>query len=243
MIWRKKRRTPFMPDISLAAALLQQNKNILTMDVCSLLDALRPPVRGGRDAVEYVLRIDRKMQAGMLPFVLILPSLFAHEWETNAAKVKDELIQALAFHKGQSEYLDFLHQLLYDDSLPMPDVTQIGFVSDIEQACSQIMAAAQTIEENNAAILLAAKRSVKGRAPASLTKPEFKDCVIFEEFLSLGRELRGAGFTGKIVFVSSNTSDYGRSKQPFPEIAADLQAIQAEFASTLNYAYHLAAQE
>lgn len=239
-----------MPEDPLIAALLQQNKNILAMDVCSLLDALRPLFREQRDAVEIVTKIDGEIRAGELPFTLVLPSLFAHEWNSNIAKVKNDLTKSLVTHKEQSDYLDFLCKTLYGNNLDMPDVAQYKLDEELEQTCSRVMSAAQTIEENNAAVLLAFERVKKGRAPSGRDlgikgkiKPEFKDCVIFEEILALGRELRAQGFAGKIVFVSSNTSDYGKTGQPFPEIAADLQTIQAEFASTLNYAYHIAAQK
>ena len=232
-----------MPDNPLIAALLQENKNVLAMDVCSLLDALRTPVRGSRGAVEMVTRMDREIRAGVLLFVLVLPSLFAHEWKSNFENVRKESTQSLELHKGQSDYFKFLHQALYSVSLPIPDVTQYKFEDELEQACLRVRTAAQTIEESDTAKLLAFDRFKAERAPSSRNKPEIKDCVIFEEVLAMGWELRGAGFAGKIVFVSSNTSDYGKTGQPFPEIAADLQAVQAEFASTLNYAYHLAAQE
>ncbi len=240
-----------MPENTLIAALLQENKNVLVMDVCSLFDALRPLDRDARDAVEMVTRMDREIQKDALPFALILPSLFAYEWNSNIAKIKGDLTKSLQTYKNQSDYIDFLCQMLYGTEMAMPDVTRYGFDVSLESTCLRIMRAAQTIEENDAAKLSAFERLKEGRAPSSRNdpenrgknKPEFKDCVIFEEVLTMGRELRGAGFNGKIVFVSSNTSDYGKTGQPFPEIAADLQTIQAEFASKLNYAYHIAAQK
>jgi hypothetical protein len=58
--------------------------------------------------------------------------------------------------------------------------------------------------------------------------------------LVLGEALRKGGYTGKIVFASSDKEGYGTTGKALPDIQAALDTISGQFASTLNYAYHAA---
>lgn len=54
----------------------------------------------------------------------------------------------------------------------------------------------------------AVQRVVNAIAPSRKGKDSTKDCLIVETYLEAAKQLRLAGFTGKIVFGSSNTNDY-----------------------------------
>jgi len=75
-----------------------------------------------------------------------------------------------------------------------------------------------------------------GLPPASKAKQEFKDCEIFEEFLELAGALRKQSFDQPIVFVTSNTSDYGPPPQGHEQVASDLTAASCSFAGNLAWA-------
>ena len=223
----------------LADSLTAVNKNILVLDTCTLLDVIRSPFRNTMPIVELGLRIDSEIMAGVLPFSLVVPSLFHREWSDNLPTIRDELLRALERHRSQSNTFQQLHRHLYSSPLLIPDVTTFAFAEKLEQACDRIIAASGVIEHQAECNLRAGQRVIDKRAPAR-QGGQFKDCCIFEEVLELGRQLQKRGFAGKMVFASSNTMDYGKTGMPFPDIKADLDSIGGEFASSLNYAYHVA---
>jgi hypothetical protein len=75
-----------------------------------------------------------------------------------------------------------------------------------------------------------------GIAPSSKGKPEYKDCHIVEHFLELARMLRSGGLTEKIVFVSSNTEDYGKGPDGRPPLDAEFRAVQLQFVTDIAWA-------
>ena len=226
----------------LAAKIISQRHNVLVSDTCILLDAIRGPIRdNGLSIVEAALRMDAEIQSQSLPFTLVLPSLFAGEWQDNVTIIREEVTSAFRRHHLQSQALNRLHQWMRGTPLTMSDVTLLGFETELEQMCNRIIAHAEAIAPEDAFDVAAMRRLIQRRAPSSEGKPEPKDCRIFEETLALGRELRQQGFAGRIVFASSNTTDYGTTRIPRSDIKTDLDSISGEFAQSLNYAYHIAA--
>lgn len=225
----------------LADSLTAANKNILVLDTCTLLDVIRSPFRDTMPIVELALRIDSEIMAGTLPFSLVVPSLFHREWSDNLPTIRDELLKALEKHRFQSNMFQHLHRHLYGTPLLIPDVTTFAFTEKLEQTCDRILAASGVIEHQDQCDLRAMQRVRDKRAPSQKGKQSAKDCQIFEETLEIGRQLQARGLACKVVFASSNETDYGKTGMPFPDIKADLDAIGGEFASSLNYAYHVAA--
>lgn len=65
-----------------------------------------------------------------------------------------------------------------------------------------------------------------------------KDCVVIESYLDVTRTLRGAGLTTKIVFLSSNTSDYvGNSGSMLkPDLGTEFSSLNMEYAPNMGAA-------
>ena len=220
--------------------LASENKNVLFLDVCTLLDVVRGPARDNMSVVEAAVDMDVQIQTASLSFTIVLPSLFQKEWDDNISTVREELFKAMERHQKLSQASDRLHMLLLGTRLSLPDLRTHQFEDKLEQMCLRIIRSAQSINEYDDFDIRAMRRVVDCRAPASKGKQEAKDCKIFEETLGVGHRLRGQGFTKKIVFASSNTTDYMAAGKPLPEIKSDLDAIGAEFTSSLNHAYHIA---
>jgi hypothetical protein len=97
------------------------------------------------------------------------------------------------------------------------------------------MASISIYQGTSDCVLRARDRLRAGEPPSSKAKQEFKDCEIFEEFLELAQNLRAGGFGERMIFVSSNTSDYGRPPGA-PRIQEDLLEHGAEYVSSLSWA-------
>ncbi len=51
-------------------------------------------------------------------------------------------------------------------------------------------------------------------APLTRGKSESKDCLIIEHYLKLVNNLRESSFSKNIVFITSNTTDFGKPQTP-----------------------------
>ena len=224
----------------LVEVLVLAGKNVLIIDACLLLDVIQAPTRDKLRIVEFAMKIDAMIQANALPFSIVLPYLFQNEWNANVQRVCSEVSKDLNKHKELTQVYDNLHSLLFGNPLSDLDLTTYLFEASLEQLCRRIIAAAHRIEKQDVFAIRAFDRVEAGRAPARRGKSEPEDCRNFEEAIGLGKELRQQGFVKKIIFASSNTSDYGNTSNPLPDIKDDLNSINAEFAASLEYAFHLA---
>jgi hypothetical protein len=190
--------------------------------------------------METAFRMSKELRDDVLPFSLVLPELFQKEWADNVKLVRDTLTNGLRGHVRLSGAVDKLHQSLHNAPLVLPDITSFGFEDALERLCDHIIASAEVAQGDFSK--RAMDRAIDLRAPASTGKPEPKDCLIFETFLGLAEELRVRGSTKRLVFVSSNTTDYGKANNVKPDVARDLALSNAEFAASLNQGYFLASR-
>lgn len=79
----------------------------------------------------------------------------------------------------------------------------------------------------------------KNLAPARQGGGEAKDCEIIECFYDLANSLRNRNFKSPIIFLTSNTKDYGKTKELKPPIDTEFTAIKAEYANYIDHALHL----
>lgn len=222
--------------------LARESRGIIVADTCSLLDVIRAPIRGHGAILAAALAMWEEVKVGTPRFRLVLPSLFAVEWRDNLPTVRDELVRSLRTHRELSALLGQLHLDLLGHPLMVPDVTLYHFEALLEQVCDGLISSAFTMDEDLNAVGRAYRRVAEARPPARKGKQEMKDCTVFEEVLLLGRELRARGFAGRVVFVSSNSEEYGTVGRPIPVIRDDLRASQVMFADTLNFGLHTVTQ-
>lgn len=72
-------------------------------------------------------------------------------------------------------------------------------------------------------------------APAARGKQEFKDCLIIEQYLALGRRIQSLGVP--LVFVTSNSEDYcGGGTRLAAPLNEELPAAGITWCSVLNWA-------
>ncbi|MDA8430567.1 MAG: hypothetical protein M0T70_15040 [Geobacteraceae bacterium] len=65
---------------------------------------------------------------------------------------------------------------------------------------------------------------------------EAKGCEIFEAFLDVGRSLRTRGFADFICFVTANSDNYGKPKEPKNLLGVELLGINAWYVGSLSWA-------
>lgn len=209
---------------------------ILFMDTCSILDVMRDPTRDAmrKHDREAALQVIEAAENGNLEIVLaaqVIVEFNGHDEAvqadaTNALqRVIAQLDQANALSGvyGRHKALDLSH---------LADLTQRS-----RAVVERLLNIGSVINAHSEIAARAFARSNIARAPARRGKDSTKDCFVFESYLQIGRDLRGTGHQGGIVFASSNTQEYQtESRLVKPEIIEDLDMIEASYAPNMNAA-------
>lgn len=204
---------------------LASDKPILCADTCSILDILRDPTRetfGARDAAA-ALALMAAFDRGLAHCVFA--EQVRLEFADHVEQVEAETTKAVS--ALQRRILHVHHLSVTMGATGALNLSAIdGHAARGRAIAERFLACGTTLPTGNDIINAAYHRMTQVRTPARRGKDSFKDCLVIETYLAFATERRSKGFSGPIVFVSSNTADYMR------ETRATLTAdIAAEFAS------------
>ena len=126
--------------------------------------------------------------------------------------------------------------LFPDRDIPVNDWLEEDFFDRVLGVMTRLQGSSTVFSGTETGMANATRRLLAGRAPSIRPKQQFKDCLIFEEFLELARLLRGAGFHGLLMFVTPNKVDYGTPPYGAEDIAADLGQVSGLYRSNIAWA-------
>ncbi len=220
----------------LAKQLAQVAKDVLFIDTCAMLDIVRSPIRETFPICREVVDENTRLLAGASTVELVFSSVFMTEWHEHLAIVQAEVDRKVENHYLFARQLAKYHRLLFGVSPRVHDVRRYGYATKLADICQSLIQHAHIVDSTDEHHANAMKRVLAARAPASKGKAEPKDCVVFEEAIALGTSLSKEGFSGKFVFVSSNTTDFGTISSPHKPIAEDLLPFSGVFTNTFDHA-------
>jgi hypothetical protein len=211
---------------------------VVLLDTCALLDVIRIPHRDELqlESIEAALSIARRAQAVPRGTWLIAATLVETEWVDNCNPVAEESRREIAKLERRLDRLRGVakHVLPLEMIGPL-ELGRLQIEELLKAAAQALIRMAHIVEPDPDSVMRARTRVVAGVAPAARGRQEYKDCEIFEHYLSLGRALRALGFQPDLFFVSSNTKDYGSPNELPAQVAADLQSARIEFVTSLGW--------
>lgn len=211
---------------------------VVLLDTCALLDVIRVPHRDELqlDSIEAALSLERRAQTVPRGAWLIAAELVETEWANSCSSVVEESRREIAKLERRLDKLRSVakHVLPLEVIGPL-DLGRLQVEEFLKTAAQALIRMASIVTPDPDSVMRARTRVTTGVAPAARGRQEYKDCEIFEHYLSLGRALRAAGFHPDLFFVSSNTKDYGSPKELPAEVAADLQSARIEFVTSLGW--------
>lgn len=223
----------------LADRIVSSPRAVLFLDTAAFFDVLRAAYRDSVPTSVVAAAADLVRLATLAP-----PEI----WVTTTGIVGRELIQN---RKGSIRELrvqvlaveSALGKLSQIAGIVMPEspITSsisseiaerlIGIVDDLIAACFQFRGP-------DSCSVRAANRLIDRRHPSPRPgNQQFKDCLIFEEFLELAVCLRARGLSSAIVLVTPNKDDYGHPKHG--PIARELEALDASYVLDVAWALTL----
>lgn len=210
---------------------------ILFFDTCIFLDILRSPYRDNInvDAISAALSIIKMSESSSNSVWLLTNETVHTEWEENIANVKQELEKEIKILECKRENLVIAaNVILKIDHAHGQELTSLNLHNHLEILSRNLLNHCLIVEQEDSHCAKGMQRSIKCLAPAKKGKHEPKDCVIFEAFLDISEGVRKLGYRGKIYFLTSNSSDYGKSNNPF--VIEELNNVNAILIDNLPWA-------
>ncbi len=222
----------------LVERLIEDDKNVLFLDTCCLLDIVRCLTRGNMPVFESALNISNAIEGDDLSFSIVLPSLVPEEWKDNIDTV---VLEAERFIEEQFRALknikEVLAKLNSDVVLNFGAFDKIQIEQKLRAISQRIMNSSYVCEKDNSVDALVLSRVIDTRPPARKGKDSTKDCIIYEEVLHVSSRLKESGFRKRIIFASSNTKEYcDENISLHPIIKEELNERGIKFVSSLNWA-------
>lgn len=217
-----------------SAYLVGANKPILCVDTCSVLDILRDPTRKnfGAHEAQAALELNEAFKSNMA-FCLVAGQVH-DEFVEHVAAIEEGTDKAI---KQLCKTLDHVHQLAATlGGTGKLDVSSLdGHGRRSRAVAEQMLTYGMLLPTETNIVGMAFKRMSEPRTPARRGKDSMKDCVVIETYFAQIRELRNAGHSAPIVFVSSNVTDYmGEARRTLvTDIAIEFDALSLGFAPNL----------
>lgn len=225
--------------ISLVEKLIEEEKNILILDTCCILDVIRCIQRENLSVLKTTIDIINLFDKKKNKFLIVLPSLIDSEWSDNYMTVSSETKSFIEKCDTTHKNLIQSFEMVFPTQLNSICFSQYKFEKILSDFSEKLLALSFSIESIEECKVNAINRVVQHIAPAAQGKDSTKDCIIFEETLFLGNLLRSSGFTKKIVFASSNTKEYFHDRKPINLIEIESKKSNIEIANSLNHGFYL----
>lgn len=220
--------------------IVRANVPVVCLDTCSVLDVVRDPFR------DMSLPHDAAAAATLLQALEVGPNLVGLLAEQvqleiggHFAEVTAEAERGLRKLRAHVARVDGLVRAF--GGTASTDLSawdqHLATASSVAQRWAQASTAVpQSPSVPNQAYL----RVMRVKAPARKGKDSLQDCVVLETYLEAVGELRRIGLATPVVFLSSNTADYGESStkrsQLHPELIPEFAALNMHYAAGFGMA-------
>lgn len=219
----------------LAKAIMALPCPVIFLDTAALLDLLRAPYRSDVDEAVLASCVDlvEDLTTNPRKVWVVITDAVVHEVQDNLERVSNELKNNI---RSLRRMLTTARTLFPERDITVHDWLEAHLFDRVLGVMSRLQSSSMVFSGGDACMANANRRLFAGRAPSARSKQQYKDCLIFEEFLELARHLRSAGFLGSLVFVTPNKVDYGRPPVGADDIADDLQQVSGLYCSNITWA-------
>lgn len=223
---------------NLANKLLAENKDVLFIDTCILLNVVRCLDINNKHLNEYTVakEIISKFNNGTLSYNLVVLSPTNDEWMRNVDNLCSNTKSII--DKNYQTTSRIIKVLNSENPITntINDFRHEYIEEKLKHVSHTLLRSCYCCKTNDTIGLDAFKRSVSVTLPATKGNNSLNDCIIFEEILEIARILRENDFTKKLVFSTNNTKDFGDPNDEQSSINQELNAFQIIYVTNLGWA-------
>jgi len=206
---------------------------VLLIDTCSLLDIIRVPHR----ANIHISHLEGAKNLLRVQHHLVVTKTVEIEYMHHLTPTCIELERyVLKFASNGERIINALESMDLDYQFYISNIEKLDLVQKLKSISDGILNKALIIEKDSQCIDKANTRTELYQAPARRNKSESKDCVIIEHYLKLAKLLQQNTFSKKIVFITSNSNDYGSAPNPKPPLDTEFVAQNVFYCNNFKWA-------
>ncbi len=221
-------------------ALIATGVPVFLVDTCALLDIIRVPLRQSQKMshLEGAIDILQKMASSSLS--VVVTTTIEREYSDHINQICVELERYVAKLIADNERLiNSIESVNLAYEFNIIRMNTIKLSDALKTIADGILKDSIILDRDDECIGKAHTRVERYSAPSQRGKSEAKDCVIVEHFLKFSHELRDSGFSGKMVFITSNSRDYGTAPKFRSPLDQDFQKVNVLYANTFKWALSL----
>ncbi|EHJ9993055.1 DUF4935 domain-containing protein [Vibrio parahaemolyticus] len=213
-------------------------KPVLIFDTCSLLDIVRC---AGRDNISSDVVSSALDLINSNDVWLLASEVVEVEWNNNVNAVEQDLKNKIKnTHKNALMFKESLDRsTLVNKWSYSTHITSYSLESELKKISHDLLNKLTLIKQDEGCVMRATQRVINGDPPSSKGKSEFKDCLIFEHCMEFGKLLKQSGFTNTILFVSSNSSDFGKPYDSNAPLYSAFQSANIKYIGDIKTATNL----
>ncbi len=208
---------------------------VLFLDSCILLDIVRATIRNKPGEVEFARLFLTAVLKTPKTIHLLIASPVQTEWNTHILGTVNECTTAVNACDAVSTICGHLGL----PAVPVLPAAVLTMPTLLRQLSADLLAACVTINHNAAALGRAVDRIISCTHPVKQPHSKgAKDSVILEHAVETTAQLRGGGFTGICLFVSSNTTDFATpgSTNLHVQLLPSFNPVNLQYAVSLTHA-------
>jgi hypothetical protein len=231
--------TPMTSALDVVGAVCASPCPVIFLDTAAILDVLRVPFRHELqvDILDAAAALIDDSAAAPRRVWAISTWNVMQELQANRQAVLQELRTSISNLRKSTNRLSRVASLVLPErQLPPVDWSDDELGDRVLRIMDRMADSLTLFRGSVECVGRARDRLWAGLPPASESRREYKDCEIFEEFLELAHALRASRFGNRIVFVTSNTKDYGKPPAGHAQIGSDVIAAGALFVGNVAWA-------
>lgn len=227
----------FISSSDISLRIINNPAPVLFLDTCIFLDILRASYREdvSVNTISAAISLITISKNTLTKVWLLTNELVSREWNDNIHTVQQDLEKGINKEMLIREKLIKASNIIFNAEYSCGHkISSLGLSTQLRQLSHDLLHSCLIIKEEDKHIISGMHRVYKYLPPAKQGKAEPKDCVIFETFLDIAKDIRNRGYDKKIYFVTSNSNDYGKPSNPL--VSNDLNQIGAELINSLEWA-------
>lgn len=224
---------------ALVDRLFSDNKDVLFIDTCILLNVVRCLDIERPHLLDYVSakKIISKLDDGTLTYNLVILSPINDEWNRNVVNIYSNAKNIIdKSYRTVARIEEVLNCEEPTKTINIRDFRSDNIEEKLKLVSYTLLEKSYSCRSRDDIKLKAMDRSIGAILPARKASQSLNDCILFEEILEIARALRDRNFTKKLVFSTYNTNDFGKAEDCHSSINQELSAFQIEYVTNLEWA-------
>lgn len=217
--------------------IVSANLPVLCVDTCSLLDIMRDPTRDDAKPAYHIAALKLIELATQNKILCLLAQQVDVEFQTHDQSIQDDANAKIEKLRKQIDRIDQL-SAVYGSPGTTSLVHLDNHVQRARQELGRWLNSFHIVIPEPDIPMKAFTRMNACLAPAARGKDSSKDCLVYETYLHVWKELRNAKLSTPLVFLSSNTKEYYAGHTLNPHIANELTPLNVQYSSNAGMALH-----